>query len=46
MTKATDKAVHFAHLEDSRILNTVLDGIIVYKRPNTDLYRAVIREFD
>lgn len=46
MTKATDKAIRFAHLEDSRILNAVLDGVILYKRPDTDLYRAVVREHD
>lgn len=46
MTSATDKAIHFAHTEDNRIINAVLDGIIVYKRPDTDLYRAVVREFD
>ena len=45
MTKATDKAIHFAHLEDMACINAVLDGIIVYKRPDTDLYRVVVREY-
>ena len=46
MTKATDKAIRFAHLEDMACINAVLDGIIVYKRPDTDLYRVVVREHD
>lgn len=45
MSKATDRAVRFAHLEDNQIINAVLDGVILYKRPDTDLYRAVVREY-
>lgn len=45
MTTKTEKAVRFAHLEDSRIINAVLDGVILYRRPGTDLYRAVVREY-
>ena len=45
MTKSTDKAIRFAHLEDMACINAVLDGIIVYKRPDTDLYRVVVREY-
>lgn len=41
---ATDKAIRFAHQENERILNAVLDGIILYKRPDTDLYRIMVRE--
>lgn len=45
MTTKTEKAVRFAQEEDTRILNAVLDGVILYKRPGTDLYRAVVREY-
>lgn len=44
MTSATDKNVRYTHLEDDRIINAVLDGVILYKRPDTDLYRVVVRE--
>jgi hypothetical protein len=42
---ATDKAIAFARAEDTRIINAVLDGIVVYKRPDTDLYRVMVREW-
>lgn len=46
MSKAIDKAIRQAHLEDMACVNAVLDGILLYKRPDTDLYRAVVREHD
>lgn len=46
MSNATDRAIRLAHLEDVRISNAVLDGIIVYGRPDTDLYRVMVREHD
>ena len=46
MTNATDKAARLAHQEDVRISNAVLDGIIVYRRPDTDLFRVMVRVHD
>ena len=45
MTSATDKNIRYTHLEDMAMTNAVLDGIILYKKPGTSLYRAVVREY-
>ena len=46
MTNPTDKNVRYTHLESNRIINAVLNGVVLYKRPDTDLYRVVVREHD
>lgn len=46
MTTSTDKPARLAHHEDVRISNSVLDGIIVYRRPDTDLFRVMVRVHD